>query len=294
VLAGARSSLTGALCLTFIVAAGAAPGASAAAPPCDPGRTTAVTLTPMDGYTRSATRLVASHPIDLDVEFAQDVGNVRVTASGASVKSSGGRSWTVTAPRAGPVVVRVDWEQTFFEGDIERTCSGSASRTLAFVAGKPLRVASSRDMTRGFRQELSLDLLASGASDLSRVKVRWRARRGAARFPSGRFVEGTIDPLDQRSRDRFSLGRSGGLRGTGEVFSFAGRSGERNDVGRVTIARFGRYSTGTFKGGGGLEIQLWQSGRRLLRVRAKLSRCHGIAGCRVAASIQASSPILFR
>jgi len=273
--------------------------ALAASPPCDPATTARVTANPYDGYARSATTLVATHPVSVSFEFSStnvDEQTVRVTAP-PTVTVRGratDRSKTIISPRAGPVLLTVNWEESRFDPDFH-TCSATATVTLTFSAPKPLRFTVSPPDGQ-FATYYTLDLFASGVSDMSPVTTRWRARRGTTRFPSSRtrFAGGVIDP--QRSRELpFRLGRSAGLNATGEVFPFAFRgAGGLSDVARFTLGRFTRYSTGTFKGNGSFEVQLLQSGHRLLRVRGRLTRCHGRSGCRLATKVESATRPLRR
>lgn len=274
--------LTTALALLLTAAAiGPAPATAASPPPCPPG-----TSLELDTRDLNESTPVATHPVELSPQFSStDVleATVQVRApAGVRVSGRSGsqKPLTILSAKPGALPLAFTWVEEHEDRDRTTRCAGSATTTLRLAAPTRPRIA----VPENWRQlaEYPISVSTDGTADLSPVTVRFRARRGPKSYPSGRFSVATWDLLSGRGGVTGArLSASGGLHTTIGRF-VQGAAGIR--VGTMT-----RYGVNTRQGvfpKGGFEIELRQSGRRLVRVRAKLDACVIRSGCRVNAKVE--------
>jgi hypothetical protein len=270
----------GCLVLSLLATVLGSATADAASAPCPAGTESKVTL---DARDTNGSTLVATHPIEVSPEFSStDVEGATVRISvPAGVKLTRGSGadsvTTIRSAKPGAVPVTITWVEEHFGDSRTTRCSGAATITLRLSAPTRPKI---EVPSKNFQQliEYAITVVTEGKADLSPVTVRFRARRGPARPPSGRtrFSVATWDPLSQRGTGNgVRLSTSGSLQTKLETF---GREA------RISAGPFTRYGFNTRRGvfpKGGFEIELRQSGRRLVRVRGSMDICESHSGCRV-------------
>jgi len=295
-----------ALAVAFLTIGWCAVPARAQVPPCDAAVTAPATLTAVDRFAAFGDpTLVATHSALLALDFGEgaasgsvDRESIRFSSATPGLREEDGKPvFVATGP--GPAEVRADWEQEVLVGEEIRRCSGSAATTFTFVAPRPLRLSVSGGVAdfggyvrtrRGFTGQivsLSIDVIAGRRSDFGDVTVRWRVRRGRAAYPAGPFQVAVVRPLGPSGGAPRLLGAAARLRLSGELFAFASRADDRNDIARIVLGNLPR-----FRGRGGYEVQVLQRDARLLRVRGTLRACHKRQGCRSDGRIESAQPLV--